>query len=58
MQIFLLFLWNADIDECNEETPCDLNAVCVNFDGSFNCSCMEGYTGNGTLCDGKSFTLS
>ena len=32
----------TDIDECSEnETICD--QLCINTDGSFLCSCLEGY---------------
>lgn len=41
-----------DVDECSEGTPCDQNALCTNSDGSFDCSCMTGYSGNGTHCLG------
>ena len=40
----------TDENEC-ETDPCDYNNTeCINTDGSFYCSCVEGYTGNGTLC--------
>jgi hypothetical protein len=43
----------ADIDECNDESDnCHDNATCRNNDGSFNCTCNSGYTGNGTYCEG------
>ena len=29
---------------------CDVNAQCVNTDGSFDCTCNPGYFGNGTTC--------
>ena len=32
---------------------CDNNANCENTDGSFNCICSTGYTGNGTSCEGQ-----
>ena len=35
-----------DVDECQLEY-CDLNAVCTNSVGSFDCSCDRGYTGDG-----------
>ena len=47
----------ADIDECSMNgSPCDQNAECLNFEGSYSCTCKDGFTGNGTVCDGK-FTL-
>ena len=43
-----------DIDECsNNGSPCDENADCLNNDGSYTCTCKDGFTGNGTVCVGK-----
>ena len=48
----------ADIDECEDgDGPCDENAECTNFDGSFNCTCNDGYAGNGFCCQGMSCCL-
>ncbi len=48
----------ADINECLDSTlnDCDGNATCADIDGSYNCTCNEGYIGNGTEfnCFGKS----
>ena len=42
---------NADINECSNNTDdCDVNADCSDTDGSFTCTCREGYSGNGTFC--------
>merc|ERR1712136_412777 len=39
-----------DIDECAQAMDdCDVNANCVNADGSFFCECQTGYTGDGVL---------
>lgn len=44
---------SLDIDECDRGTDnCDLNANCVNTQGSFECMCREGYEGNGRMCTG------
>ncbi|CAB4002444.1 fibrillin-2-like isoform X48, partial [Paramuricea clavata] len=41
-----------DVDECALGTDnCHNNATCNNTDGSFECSCNEGYSGNGTSCE-------
>ena len=41
----------ADIDECATQTDnCDLNAECTNTDGSFDCTCVFGYDGDGVDC--------
>ncbi|EGD78621.1 tamm-Horsfall protein [Salpingoeca rosetta] len=40
-----------DIDECARGTDnCDINATCNNTVGSFECTCNEGFEGNGTVC--------
>ena len=39
----------ADIDECADpdSNDCDDHAICTNTPGSFNCSCVKGYLGDG-----------
>ena len=40
-----------DIDECAMETDmCDMNANCTNTDGSYDCTCDNGYSGDGLTC--------
>ena len=47
-------LVSADVNECAESTHnCHQNATCNNTEGSFDCSCNIGYTGNGSFCMGK-----
>lgn len=41
----------VDIDEC-QNGACHLNAECVNSLGSFNCTCHQGYSGDGVECSG------
>ena len=44
---------HTDIDECLSGTHnCDANAQCSNTIGSFTCSCVQGYSGNGVECSG------
>ncbi|XP_067028180.1 nidogen-like isoform X4 [Acropora muricata] len=41
----------VDDDECDpSRSPCDLNATCTNTDGSYNCHCSAGFTGDGSRC--------
>ena len=43
----------SDINECM--TPghnCHDDAICSNTKGSWNCSCNQGYEGNGIHCEG------
>ncbi|XP_058945569.2 uromodulin-like [Pocillopora verrucosa] len=43
-----------DIDECRgSNNVCDDNAYCSNTVGSYNCTCKEGFTGNGHSCSAK-----
>ena len=44
-----------DLDECVGVNRCHANAQCTNTDGSYTCSCLDGYTGNGKNCTGKCF---
>ena len=38
----------TDYDECYEwDDDCDMNAVCINTYGSYECECNEGYSGSG-----------
>ncbi|XP_057313960.1 protein kinase C-binding protein NELL2-like isoform X2 [Hydractinia symbiolongicarpus] len=50
---FILPGFYLDVNECSEETDnCYNNATCRNLIGSFNCTCDDGFMGNGTFCDG------
>lgn len=43
-----------DIDECEDRIDdCDTNSDCKNTEGSFECTCAEGYTGDGRKCEGR-----
>ncbi len=43
----------SDDDECGLTDNCHENATCTNTDGSFTCTCLPGYSGNGLSCIGK-----
>ena len=46
-------IWFADVNECvTGEHNCDANAACNNTEGSFECTCKPGYSGNGVNCTG------
>ena len=47
----MLYL-STDVDECVDDSLCDVNAVCHNTEGSYTCQCGEGYFGSGTQCEG------
>ena len=43
-----------DIDECTTNRHnCDINASCNNTEGSHNCTCKPGYSGDGSNCTGN-----
>lgn len=42
-----------EINECTTNAHnCDLQATCTNTQGSFECFCNQGFTGNGISCSG------
>ena len=43
-----------DVDECKLGTHnCHINGFCHNTNGSFYCSCIDGYSGSGVFCAGR-----
>jgi len=53
MYKLLRLFFMSDFDECSlESSPCDENADCTNTDGSYSCTCKQGFTGNGSICEG------
>ena len=46
--------FRSDEDEClNITLYCDVNATCTNTEGSFECTCDEGFTGDGLTCQSE-----
>ena len=42
------------MDECSVVVGvCDANANCQNTEGSYDCACMAGFTGDGKTCTGE-----
>ena len=45
---------STDNNECSLGThTCDRNANCTDTDGSYNCTCINGFEGDGFSCIGK-----
>ena len=43
-----------DINECvSSVSQCHSNATCSNTGGSFQCTCNNGFSGDGVICDCK-----
>ncbi len=42
IHIFILFILYIDIDECSTINDCQ--QLCVNAEGSYTCSCSEGFS--------------
>ena len=48
------FFQTSDIDECVDNSDsCHADAVCTNTKGAYNCTCNNGYEGDGFNCTGK-----
>ena len=46
-----LFVFSLDVDECSNGTSaCHNNATCNNTIGTYECTCIYGYTGDGFNC--------
>ena len=39
----------SDVDPCSGD-PCHENATCTGAEGSYTCSCNDGWTGDGFIC--------
>ncbi|KAM9329386.1 sushi, von Willebrand factor type A, EGF and pentraxin domain-containing protein 1 [Gastrophryne carolinensis] len=39
-----------DVDECAVGSDCDKHASCTNTDGSYICTCIHPYSGDGKIC--------
>jgi len=49
----------SDINECSAAlSDCDVNADCQNTQGSYTCSCIAGFTGDGKTCNAGRDVLS
>ena len=50
--VFVICIIFLDINECSSN-PCHPNATCTDKDGSFDCECNVGYSGDGFNCSSK-----
>eukprot|EP00731_Ephydatia_muelleri_P037026 Em0380g6a len=47
---FHCLLSSPDVNECNGNNSCGMNANCTNTIGSYQCSCLVGFEGDGVNC--------
>ena len=58
-RIFPFFPIFPDVDECQKNThDCHLNATCRNTNGSFVCTCLFGFNGDGRNCTGNCLVMT
>ena len=50
--VVTMIFFVLDIVYCDGDPPCHVNATCNDIPGSYECNCFDGFTGNGTRCDG------
>ena len=52
---YLIYLSFADIDECvlSNTNKCSVYANCTDTIGSYECTCSEGFAGDGITCHGR-----
>ena len=51
---FCSIVFNSDTEEClSDQHNCHPNADCISTQGSFICSCKDGFLGDGRECVGK-----
>ena len=48
---------SADRNECLGENDCHDDATCTNEDGSYACTCNNGFRGTGFDCTGESYKM-
>ena len=54
--LFFFLLPPIDINECTAQShDCSPNSMCTNVEGSFQCSCIPGFEGDGKTCIGRFF---
>ena len=53
--LFRKYDYLLDVDECANSTlnNCHADAICTNNNGSFTCTCVRGYNGDGVTCSGS-----
>ena len=53
--MYILNLVTLDVNECQSEDnhSCHSKATCFNNVGSYTCSCIDGYSGDGFTCIGN-----
>lgn len=52
LETSLLCFFFVDVDECAVGSDCDEHASCLNTNGSYVCTCIPPYKGDGKKCTG------
>ena len=47
-----LCVFHVDINECKTD-PCHVSGECSNTVGTFACTCLDGFLGDGFTCEGR-----
>lgn len=54
LKLYLCQIISLDNDECQLNThECHADGICINYNGTYNCTCQTGYSGNGFKCEGN-----
>lgn len=56
VSVEVMIIGGADMDECVLQIDVchDLYADCINTNGSYDCMCHDGFSGDGRICESKS----
>ena len=47
----------SDINECSPTNPCGSNSICTNQPGTYQCSCVNGYSWSGSCKKNKYYKI-
>ena len=53
----IILLIPTDALSCGVTDNCDVNATCIDDNGSYICVCKDGFTGDGFNCIGEGWSI-